>query len=144
MKKMLAYFMLSTAFAVVLSICTDISIPDNVLGTLYTVAGVIFSVGMSITISPKTDAVTVNSMRKRIRVSYIRIRDLFIWLFILDTILFIIAEGDFFTKFTAFFKNFCGVFILFSIAYFIVNFISLQKLGEQIEDQLQKEKTGLS
>ena len=144
MKKMLAYFMLSTAFAVVLSICTDISIPDNVLGTLYTVAGVIFSVGMSIAISPKTDAVTVNSMRKRIRVSYIRIRDLFIWLFLLDTILFIIAEGDFFTKLTAFFKDICGVFMLFSIAYFTVNFISLQKLAEQIEDQLQKEKTGLS
>ena len=99
---------------------------------------------MSNTISPKTDAVTVNSMRKRIRVSYIRIRDLFIWLFILDTILFIIAEGDFFTKLPAIFKNFYGVFMLFSISYFIVNFISLQKLGEQIEDQLQKEKTGLS
>lgn len=144
MKKMLAFFLLSTAFAAALSICTDISIPDNVLSTLYTVAGVIFSVGMSLTISPKTDAVTVNQMRKKIRASYIRIRDLFIWLFILDTIIFILAEGNFFPKITAFFNIMCGLFLLFSISYFIVNFISLQKLGEQIEDQEQKEKTRMS
>lgn len=144
MKKMLAYLLLSTVPAVALSICTEISIPDNVLSTLYTVAGVIFSVGMSLTISPKTDAVTVDSMRKKIRASFIRIRDLFIWFFILDTILFIMAEGGFFPKITNFFNISCGIFLFFSVSYYIVNFISLQKLGEQIEDQIQKEKTNLS
>lgn len=99
---------------------------------------------MSLTISPKTDAVTVDSMRKKIRASFIRIRDLFIWFFILDTILFIMAEGGFFPKITNFFNISCGIFLLFSVSYYIVNFISLQKLGEQIEDQIQKEKTKLS
>lgn len=141
MKKMIAYLLLSTVSAVALSICTEISIPDNVLSTLYTVAGVIFSVGMSLTITPKTDMVTVESMRKKIRASFIRIRDLFIWFFILDTILFIMAEGDFFPSITVFFNISCGIFLLFSVAYYIANFISLQKLGEQIEDQVQKEKT---
>ena len=39
----------------------------DVLDTLYTVAGVIFSVGMSLTVSPKTDGVANETIKKSIR-----------------------------------------------------------------------------
>ncbi len=77
---MLAYLLITIVSAIVLSLYTSISIQSEVLSTLYTVAGVIFSVGMSLTISPKTDSVTNDSMKKNIRISYIRIRNLFMYL----------------------------------------------------------------
>ena len=80
MKRMLAYLLITIVSAIVLSLYTSISIQSEVLSTLYTVAGVIFSVGMSLTISPKTDSVTNDSMKKNIRISYIRIRNLFMYL----------------------------------------------------------------
>lgn len=64
MKRMLAYLLITIVSAIVLSLYTSISIQSEVLSTLYTVAGVIFSVGMSLTISPKTDSVTNDSMKK--------------------------------------------------------------------------------
>lgn len=45
MKKILVWLLFSIAFSLVLSLCTQVFIPVTVLSTLYTVAGVIFSVG---------------------------------------------------------------------------------------------------
>lgn len=139
MKRMLSYLLVSIALAVVFSSCLGVSLPEDVLNTLYTVAGVIFSVGMSLTISPKTENITNSTMKKTIRVSYVRIRNLFMWFFSIDTILFIIAEYDFNPRLNRFFDLCCCIFLLFSVAYYIFNFISLQKLGEQIEDQIHRE-----
>lgn len=94
---------------------------------------------MSLTISPKTENITNSTMKKTIRVSYVRIRNLFMWFFSIDTILFIIAEYDFNPRLNRFFDLCCCIFLLFSVAYYIFNFISLQKLGEQIEDQIHRE-----
>lgn len=139
MIRIILYLLISTVLAIALSLCTSISIPEHVLSTLYTVAGVIFSVGMSLTISPKTDKVANESIRKSIRKSHLRIRNMFMYFFGLDTVFFIIAEGEFISSLSAFFNILCGVFLLFSVAYYIFNFTSLQKLGEQIEDQVRKE-----
>lgn len=136
MKRVLIFLLGSFALAIVLLLYTRVSFSVEMLSTLYTVAGVIFSVGMSITISPKTEGVTNKPIKKAIRTSYSRIRNFFIWFFSLDTILFIMAEGSFYP---AFFNIWCGIFLLLSVVYYIINFISLQKLGEQIEDQVSKE-----
>ena len=139
MKKILVWLLFSIAFSLVLSLCTQVFIPVTVLSTLYTVAGVIFSVGMSLTISPKTDRVSNYAMKKNIRRSYLRIRNLFMIFFVLDTFLFIMAEGKFVSCASTFFNLLCAIFLLVSIVYYIINFVSLQKLGEQIEDQVLKE-----
>lgn len=139
MKKILAWLLFSIAFSLVLSLCTQVFIPVTVLSTLYTVAGVIFSVGMSLTISSKTDRVSNYAMKKNIRRSYLRIRNLFMFFFVLDTFLFIMAEGKFVSCASTFFNLLCAIFLLISIVCYIINFVSLQKLGEQIEDQVLKE-----
>ena len=110
------------------------------LGTIYTVAGVIFSVGMSIAISPKTDSVANEKMRIAIRSSYLRVRNSFMYLFSICTILFILAEVLTIKALPSFWDILCMVFILVSVVFFIYNFTMLQKLGEQIEDQVLKEK----
>lgn len=110
------------------------------MSTLYTVAGVIFSVGMSIAISPKTDSVTNERMRMTIRASYARIRDSFMYLFGIGTILFIIAEVWTIKALPSFWSILCALYILISALFFVYNFTMLQKLGQQIEDQVLKEK----
>ena len=140
MKRIIAYLIFSIVLAWVLSTFTCLSVPEDVMSTLYTVAGVIFSVGMSIAISPKTDSVTNERMRMTIRASYARIRDSFMYLFGIGTILFIIAEVWTIKALPSFWSILCTLYILISALFFVYNFTMLQKLGQQIEDQVLKEK----
>ena len=139
MKKPLIYLLLSLSIAAVLAAFTSISISDSILDTIYTVSGVIFSVGMSITISPKTDRVINEKIKQSIRASYIRVRNSFFILFGFSTILYIISGVVKIEKYPMFFFYFSSVFILLSIAHYTYNFVRLQSLGEQIEDQVIKE-----
>lgn len=139
MKKIVAYTLFSVVVAVVISAFTTFCVSDSINNTLYTVAGVIFSVGMSLTISPKTEKVTNQEWRKKIRASYLNIRNSFLLLFIISTIVFIVAEAWQIKYLPALFKNLCAVFLLISICYYTYNFVRLQRLGEDIEDQVLKE-----
>lgn len=94
---------------------------------------------MSLTISPKTEKVTNQEWRKKIRASYLNIRNSFLLLFIISTIVFIVAEVWQIKDLPALFKNLCAVFLLISICYYTYNFVRLQRLGEDIEDQVLKE-----
>lgn len=141
MKRMLLYILVSTGIAAALSLWTSITVSKEVLSTLYTVAGVIFSVGMSITIAPKTDNVSNVTIKKSIRKSYLNVRNSFMYFFGANTIIFILS-GDIAIKGipASFFEILCAVYLLISIIYYIYNFIKLQELGEQIEDQVMKER----
>ena len=81
MKRILEYLAFSIVLAGVLSAFTTINVSNDVLNTIYTVAGVIFSVGMSIAIMPKTDKVTNDKIRVAIRASYLAVRNSFMYLF---------------------------------------------------------------
>ena len=139
MKKSIAYLVFSIIAAGILAAFTSICVTHPVLSTIYTVAGVIFSVGMSITISPKTERVTNSNMRQSIRSSYLRVRDSFLFLFGISTLLFILSEILSLDKYPSFFILLCTLFLILSIIHYVYNFMELQKLGEQIEDQVLKE-----
>lgn len=138
-KKIIAYLAFSLVVAGLLALFTEIKVDSGVLNTLYTVAGVIFSVGMSIAISAKTDQVTKENKRKSIRHSYMTVRNSFMWLFGISTLLFIVAQVCCIAKYPAALDLLCVVFILVSIVYYIYNFVRLHKLGEDVEDQVLKE-----
>lgn len=140
MIKTLAYLIFSAGVAAILAVYTCVAIPEPVLTTLYTVAGVIFSVGMSIAITPKTEGVTNTEKRRDIRKSYQLVRNSFMYLFAVDTLAFIAAEVLRETKLESFMGIACALFVLISIVYFTFNFIELQKLGNDIEEQILKEK----
>ena len=112
----------------------------DVLDTLYTVAGVIFSVGMSLTVSPRTDGVANETIKKSIMYSYKKIRNSFMYFFCIDTVLYVLTEFDFSMCLAAILGNCCAIFLLFSVVYYVYNFNCLQILGEKIEDQVMKEK----
>ena len=140
MKKLSIYLLISIVLAVVLSLYTRVLMTGDVLDTLYTVAGVIFSVGMSLTVSPKTDGVANETIKKSIRYSYKKIRNSFMYFFGIDTVLYVLTEFDLSMCLAAILSNCCAIFLLFSVAYYVYNFYCLQILGEEIEDQVMKEK----
>lgn len=140
MKKLSVYLLISMVLAVVLSLYTRVLMTGDVLDTLYTVAGVIFSVGMSLTVSPKTDGVANETIKKSIRYSYKKIRNSFMYFFCIGTVLYVLTEFDFSMRLAAILGNCCAIFLLFSVAYYVYNFYCLQILGEEIEDQVMKEK----
>lgn len=140
MKKIVAYVLFSVVVAGAISAFTTFCVSDTINNTLYTVAGVIFSVGMSLTISPKTEKVTNPEWRKKIRASYLNIRNSFLLLFIISTLVYIIPEAVQSKNLSSLFKNLCALFLLISICYYTYNFVRLQRLGEDIEDKILKEK----
>lgn len=144
MIKTLAYFFFSAGVAALLAVFTSISVPELVLTTLYTVAGIIFSVGMSIAITPKTDGVTNAQKRGEIRHSYQVVRNSFMYLFGVDTLVFIASEVLKASKVESFMGISCVLFVLISIIYFTFNFIELQHLGNDIEEQILKERKAKS
>lgn len=139
MKKLTIYLFVSIVLAVVLSLYTRVLMTGDVLGALYTVAGVIFSVGMSLTVSPKMDGVANETIKKSIRYSYKKIRNSFMYFFCIGTVLYVLTEFDFSMRLAAILGNCCAIFLLFSVGYYVCNFNCLQMLGEKIEDQAMKE-----
>lgn len=141
MKKLLILLPCSILAAFVLSFFINTVVPETLLSTLYTVAGVVFSVGMSIAISPKTDEVTNAEMKRRIRYSYKTVRNSFIAFFGIDTLLFVLSDIFACGKAHNVLSMSCVIFMLISVMYFVFNFIQLQNLSDEIEDQILKEKT---
>lgn len=139
MKKLTIYLFVSIVLAVVLSLYASALMTGDVLDTLYTVAGVIFSVGMSLTVSPKTDGVVNETIKKSIRYSYKKIRNSFMYFFCIDTVLYVLTEFDFSMCLAAILGNCCAIFLLFSVGYYVCNLDCLQMLGEKIEDHAMKE-----
>ncbi len=127
--------MLLTAF-------TDIKIGKDVSNTLFTIVGIMFSIGMSIAVTSNTSVVVNKNIRKSIREEINHIRDLFINCFAVVAIIYvlnIIFEN--WTLKVYEYKIFnLGIFQLiiqlYSIAYFVVNFKSLQNLNNQIGDSI--------
>lgn len=127
--------MLITAF-------TNITIGKDVSNTLFTIVGIMFSIGMSIAVTSNTSVVANKSIRNNIREEINHIRDLFIGCF--AVVAFIYVLNIIFENWTLKvygYKIFnLGIFQLlfqlFSIAYFVVNFKSLQDLNNQIGDAI--------
>lgn len=132
--------------------CFGASLDNNVLSTIYNVSGIIFSVGMGLIITFDLNNIKnvqyIRAIRKRLNV----IRNAYILFFSISTVLYI---SVFFTSefnlsiYIYSYKNITIlfntnifiqylnlIFCLFSIAYFIVNFIQAQKLKDDICDKI--------
>lgn len=122
----------------------DIEIGENVSNTLFTIVGIMFSIGMSIAVTSNTSVVVNRKIRNSLRDEINRIRNLFISCF--SIVSFIYVLNIIFTNWTLevwgykiFNLEVCQLIIqLYSIAYFIVNFMSLQNLNNQIGDAMNE------
>lgn len=137
-------FICCIILSVPITLLMDIEIGENVSNTLFTIVGIMFSIGMSIAVTSNTSVVVNRKIRNSLRDEINRIRNLFISCF--SIVSFIYVLNIIFTNWTLevwgykiFNLEVCQLIIqLYSIAYFIVNFMSLQNLNNQIGDAMNE------
>lgn len=110
------------------------------LDTLYAVTGIMFSIGMSIIVTTSFSKIKNKNIRTKIQISFKDIRCKYICVFLFASILYMFqSKSDLIIhvwKLNFSYKIFLGVYLLYSILFFIVNFIEIQKLNNQIDDLL--------
>lgn len=137
-------FICCIILSVPITLLMDIEIGENVSNTLFTIVGIMFSIGMSIAVTSNTSVVVNRKIRNSLRDEINRIRNLFISCF--SIVAFIYVLNIIFTNWTLevwgykiFNLEVCQLIIqLYSITYFIVNFMSLQNLNNQIGDAMNE------
>lgn len=136
---------------VILSMITSFFFPDfnpgeGAVSTLYTVSGIMFSIGMSLIVTSSAAGVKNTRIRNGIRKEIHTVRNHFIECFVLISILYILlcSAADkhkviqIFENFSLKYSHLLVSIIAYSIVYFVWNFLAIQRLNYQIEDALDK------
>lgn len=140
-------FMILSTF--VFSSFTDVK-PDNFfLNTCFTVSSIVFSVGLSVIVTFNLTGVKNRYFIDKIRDAIHNMRNKFISNFFMVVIIYlfgnymninnikIISISGFDIMFDL--STFFCMMIILSVAYFIVNFLEMQKLNEDIFDRVNRE-----
>lgn len=129
-------YLFCTALTVGLSLMfSGFRIEESAANALYTITGIMFSIGLSLTVISNTAGVKNKETKNNIRRDIKTTRNHFIFTFLLASatyIMYIVTPP----------LNWCflnrswGILTIqgVSIAYFVYNFIAIQKFNEQIED----------
>ncbi len=135
-----------------LTLATLVSSPlsgkvEAVLPTLYTVSGIVFAIGMGLIVSFSLHGIQNRDYIESIRENIYRVRRSFIMFFSCSTLCYLLHQYIptlpiqlFDLKLILHPNLFTCFLIILSIAYFIVNFIEIQNLNDDIFDRLLKEK----
>ncbi|MGX4746099.1 hypothetical protein ACWCOS_15690 [Providencia rettgeri] len=123
--------------------------PDNFLiSTLYSVCGIMFSIGLGLIVTFNMSGVKNKSYIVIIRDNLKSVRDSFLKYFALSTICLILNQYIQDKAYSIEIKGFLisiypslilFLLILYSIVFFIVNFLEVQKLSNDIFDTINKE-----
>lgn len=127
-------------------IYSSIPITANIIPILYNIIGIVFSIGMGLIITFSMSGIENKNYILKIRCNIKHIRNNFITLFSICTILLIVFSNiKFYYIYNINIRQsmliFTTIFFLLSIVYFILNFIKLQELNEEIFDRVLKERT---
>lgn len=142
MKKVLIGIVVSFVLAIIFPTFIPWLNWENKLGTLYAVSGIMFSIGMSLIVTFSFSKIKNSSIRHKIQCGYDDVRNTYICEFIIVSILYMFCspnkgEVQFYTiRFT--YAAFVAISITYSILFFILNFIELQKLNKKIDELLNK------
>jgi hypothetical protein len=113
------------------------------LTTIYTVIGIMFPLGLNQIMSFSFADVERDAFVNRYRGDLDIIRSIFVYLFIVSTAVFSFKFLDCIVqwKWIKFdIRCLYFVFLIFSLVYYVVNFISLAKLKNEIEDKIREAK----
>lgn len=137
--------------SIIISIITSSLLPifnweESTVSTLYTVSGIMFSIGMSLIVTTSASDIKNKNYRKGIRTEIKSVRDKFIMCFALISLIYVflpINEPEScFVIYKVIQLNYSHLLIcimLYSIIYFIRNFLAIQQLKDEIEDALLNE-----
>jgi len=138
---------------VIVSMITSFFIQDfnpesGTVSTLYTISGIMFSIGMSLIITSNTSGVKNIRIRNGIRRELCVVRNHFIWYFAIASLLFVslysgVGEKKYFLIYDSFILKYSHLLVfttVYTITFFILNFLSIQRLNIQIEDAVDENK----
>jgi len=149
MKKWTKILILLIVF-IVLSALIKKQLDDFFMNTIYTVAGIMFSIGIGLVVTFNLHGIKNRSYIKTIRENLNEVRNSYILYFSISTVLYIADkylrdEQNTIITFSvgemSFSLNLSLLFLLimlYSIAYYISNFLALQKLNDDIFDKLNE------
>lgn len=131
-------------FAILLSFFIKWRADDFFMNTIYTVLGIVFSIGIGLVVSFNMSGITKKNIVNKIRGNLVSLRDSYMRYFTASTIFYILDKYfrdngnilEFFNEYHFNFSIFALTIMLFSIAHNIYNFIMVQKLNDQIYDEL--------
>lgn len=127
----------------------EVTKTDHFINTLYTVSGIMFSIGFGLVVTFNMQGVKNQSYIRKIRSNINEVRNSYLSIFAITT-LFYVCESFLrdnklnlikIWKFNSFnltidiYISTC-LFILLSITYYIFNFLSIQSLNNEIFDKL--------
>lgn len=137
---------------VIISMITSFIFPDfnpgsGAVSTLYTVAGIMFSIGMSLIVTSSAAGVKNIRIRNGIRKEIHKVRNHFIECFVFVSFLYVLlsVEGASITipvheDYSFKCSHLLIIVMAYSIMYFVWNFLAIQRLNYQIEDALDKKE----
>ncbi|MEP0004426.1 MAG: hypothetical protein ABJ387_01485 [Balneola sp.] len=136
---------------IIISVSTSLSIDGFFINTIYTVSGIMFSLGLGLIVTFNMNGVKNPAYISQIRENINDVRNSFLKYFILTTICYIV---DFYLRQngintfsieigTNLFKFnlsilFC-LLMMYSIIYYVINFIEIQNLNNDIFDKLREQ-----
>ena len=141
MRHLIRFFLL-ILIASIFGYMLDMPLKEGLISTLYNVSGIMFSIGLGLIVSFNLSGIRNREYIKEIRKNIANIRDVFISYFVVSTLIYI-GIIDFRYK-SFYIKIDCSIFacilLLFSIIYFTINFLSIQKLNDEIFDRITEEQ----
>lgn len=154
MKKILIGLLLCFLLAVVNYHVGILHVSWDSVSTLYTVVGVMFSVGMSLIISVSTSGVLNVEAKKDIRKRMKTVTHNYVITFALVTLFYILFNGTntqqdagvlYVYKWIVIRKtDFIAMLSAMSVIYYVVNFMTTQSMNKEIEDIIDREKAEAS
>lgn len=150
MKRTVASILLMLAVTTVVSTVWDIR-PDSFFSsTVFTVAGIMFSIGLGLIVTFVPNGIKNKSYLKTIRQNITEVRNSFLSHFSLTTFYYILNQYFFNYEFVfqwvdkiniAFSVSiFLCLLMIYSSIFFIANFIQIQKLNNDIFDKVSEEQ----
>lgn len=144
MKRAFIYLGVSVLFAFLLGFFPTIGINREGMDILFTVSGIIFSVGMSLVITSNTQNIRKPSIRKKLHQRRTDIAVGYVWNFALLSLLYVLLISiPLFSNLTVVsilgWVSFSPSMAFLSMAllvnlYFVLNFLQTMRLNNEIED----------
>lgn len=148
--KIVIVFIISAVISILFpTFISNVVVNKTVISTLFTIVGIIFSVGMSLIISVSTSGVKNREARKVFRDQLSNIRFHFIAVFIIETLLYILLPQekdieviDIIAIYGIDIKMSCNIFMVVclfvGIIYYIINYYSIQSSVYELEDRIDQ------
>ena len=124
---------------------TPLSFSENFCSVIYTIVGILFALALNQIMAFNFTEVQNDKFIERHRGRLSKVRNVYIFLFVFATMALLLESFPLkhewkWIKLDA--KFLIGSYLIFTLGYFIRNFILLAKLKDQIDDEIRKMKIG--